>query len=122
MDPIHPTQPNLLHPTDREHLERDCVVEPVRAGGPGGQHRNKKYTGVRLTHLPTGLVVMATEERSAAQNRDAAFDRMARRLELAQRPVIPRKETGPSRAQRRRRREDKRQHAQKKASRRFTDD
>lgn len=119
MDPI---QSFPHHPTDREHLERDCAVEPVRAGGPGGQHRNKKFTGVRLTHLPTGLVVMATEERSAAQNRDAAFDRMARRLELAQRPVVHRKETGPSRAERRRRREDKRQHAQKKASRRFRED
>ncbi len=84
-------------PTDRESLERDCDVQFFIATGPGGQNRNKVETGVRLTHRPTGTVVTATERRSQHANREAAYARMAERLEEMQRVVKPR---APSRLNR----------------------
>ena len=94
--------------TDRESLERDCDIEFMRATGPGGQNRNKVETGVRLTHRPTGLVVTATERRSQHANREAAFVRMAAKLEELQRPEVPRVPTRPTAASRVRRLEEKR--------------
>lgn len=100
--------------TDRESLERDCDIEFYIAGGPGGQNRNKVATAVRLTHRPSGMVVTATERRSQARNRDAAFERMAARLEEAQREEIPRTPTRPSKASRERRLESKRATSERK--------
>lgn len=59
-------------------------LEIFRSGGPGGQHRNKVATAVRATHLPTGVVVEATEERSQQLNRTAALARLADRLQTIQ--------------------------------------
>lgn len=97
------------YPTDRESLERDCDIEFVIAGGPGGQHRNKVETGVRLTHRPTGIMLTATERRSQHANREAAFERMAERIEALQRVLPPRKPTRPTAASRTRRLNNKRQ-------------
>lgn len=110
------------HPTDRLSLERDCTVEAIRAGGPGGQHRNKSYTGVRLSHVPTGLVAQATERRSRERNLDAAFDRMAELLERVQHRPKPRIATKPTRGSRERRFQDKVHQGAKKANRRFKDE
>lgn len=71
---------HTVWPTDRESLEAACEITFVKASGPGGQHRNKRETGVRLVHGAAGVVVMATERRSQARNRDLAFERMAERL------------------------------------------
>ena len=95
------------YPTDRESLERDSDVEFLIAGGPGGQHRNKAETGVRLTHRPTGIVVTAVERRSQHANREAAFERLAERLQARQRVQTPRRPTRPTSASRARRREAK---------------
>src|SRR5688500_19011954 len=50
-------------------LLAECELDFFVASGPGGQHRNKTESGVRLTHPPTELSVTATERRSQAQNR-----------------------------------------------------
>lgn len=100
-----------VYPTDRESLERDCEIEFLRATGPGGQNRNKVETGVRLTHRPTGIAVTATERRSQAQNREAAYARMAAKLEELQRPEVPRVPTKPNAASRERRLQRKRRAA-----------
>lgn len=105
------------HPTDRESLERDCTVEFVRASGPGGQHRNKRETGVRLTHTPSGMVVMATERRSQSLNRELAFARMASALDQKQRVQKRRFATRPTKASVRRRLQNKRRKSQRKAQR-----
>lgn len=61
--------------TDRE-LQVQCRVETLRSSGPGGQHRNKTESAVRLLHLPTGLVAFAAEDRSQHKNRTKAFKRL----------------------------------------------
>ncbi len=99
------------YPTDRDSLERDCDIDYFIASGPGGQHRNKVETGVRLTHRPSGSVVTATERRSQRANRAAAFERMAAKLEEQQRVPTPRRPTRPSAASRQRRLESKRRTA-----------
>ena len=109
--------PMNKYPTDRDSLERDCDLEFFVAGGPGGQHRNKVETGVRLTHRPTGLVVTATERRSQSANRDAAYERMAEKLEKLQRPRKPRKATKPSAESKRKRFERKRKQSERKRAR-----
>ena len=97
-----------IYPTDRESLERDSDIEFFIASGPGGQHRNKVETGVRLVHRPTGITVTATERRSQHANREVAFERLQERLEELQRVETPRKATRPTATSRERRVREKR--------------
>lgn len=55
----------------------DCEVQTFRAGGPGGQNQNKRDTGVRIIHPPSGARGESREERSQLQNKKLAFRRMA---------------------------------------------
>lgn len=56
---------------------RDCEVQTFRSGGPGGQNQNKRETGVRVIHRPSGAVGECREERSQLTNKQRAFRRMA---------------------------------------------
>ena len=103
---------------DNDELFEECEVEFLVASGPGGQHRNKTETGVRLRHEPTGVVVSATERRSQSRNRERALDRLRERLELLAHVPIPRRPTKPTAGSRRRRVEGKRFLAAKKDARR----
>ena len=89
---------------DLEKLDRQVLVEPYRSRGPGGQRKNKKETAIRLTHVPSGITVIATESRSQAANRQVAFGRLRKRLkELSRtrkRRVPTRPPGGAVRAQR----------------------
>lgn len=87
----------------RRPPEAELSWEFFKASGPGGQHRNKTETGVRLTHLPSGITVTATERRSRERNRSQALERLMERLAQRQRPRKTRKPTKPSRAARQRR-------------------
>lgn len=95
----------------------DIRIDFFRASGPGGQHRNKSETGVRLTHLPTGIVVTATESRSRHINLRHAFARLEAKLAARNRPVIPRIPTRPGKAAVERRLTLKRLQAERKRSR-----
>jgi len=55
----------------------DCEVQTFRAGGKGGQNQNKRDTGVRIIHRPSGAVGESREERSQLQNKKKAWKKMA---------------------------------------------
>lgn len=104
-----------------DHLKRllaDCEVDAYRSSGPGGQHRNKTESSVRVRHLPTGLVRVATEHRSQIRNRELALERMWTALEARRRKPRPRLATAPTRASQSKRLESKRREAEKKRERR----
>lgn len=103
---------------DDDALLARCEVQAHRASGPGGQHRNKAETAVRLVHLPTGVTVEGKDERSRTQNLRIALGRLRERLERRAYRPPPRKATKPSRAAKRRRVDEKKKQAVKKALRR----
>ena len=78
----------LLLASDAE-LERACAMHRYRASGPGGQHRNKTESAIRLRHLALGVTVHADGSRSQAENRATAVTRMREALALPVRqPVV----------------------------------
>ena len=93
-------------------------METFRGSGPGGQHRNKTESAVRMTHRPTGIVRVASDERSQLLNRKIALERIWRALEARRRKPKPRVATGPTKASRERRLAGKELHAAVKRARR----
>ncbi|CAO1942560.1 unnamed protein product [Urochloa humidicola] len=71
-----------------EELMDQCEMGTFKASGPGGQHRNKRESAVRLKHRPTGIIAQAVEDRSQHKNRASALSRLRTLIALkVRRPI-----------------------------------
>ncbi len=70
---------------------KELKIEYFKSGGPGGQHKNKRFMAVRLTHLPTGITAVGQRERSQESNKSLAFEilkeRLAKRLAVRKKRI-----------------------------------
>lgn len=107
---------------DDEALMAACDVDVYVASGPGGQHRNKTESGVRLVHRPSGLVVTATERRSQLQNKGVALERLREKLHAWTLVPKRRRPTKPTKGSQERRIAAKKQTGARKRDRRTRDD
>ena len=105
-------------PSDDDALLAECRVDVFRAGGAGGQHQNRTESGVRLVHLPSGLVTSERRSRSQHRNKATALRRLRRKLEDRLRPRKRRIPTRPSRAAKERRLQEKKRRGETKRLRR----
>lgn len=64
------------------YTRKDFRVDTFASGGPGGQHQNKTQSGVRITHIETGISAECREHRSQGQNKREALRKLSERIKL----------------------------------------
>ena len=87
-----PSQPDATHrqflPLSDDALLKQCTVDTYKSSGPGGQHRNKVSSAVRLRHAPSGLMSTGDQSRSQHENKRLALKRLRKQIATSLRDPV----------------------------------
>ena len=92
--------PDIEEDLDIEINPDDLRIDTYRSSGAGGQHINKTSSAVRITHIPTGVVVQCQNERSQFQNKDKAMQMLKAKLYMLKQQANAEKLRYPRRCER----------------------